>query len=220
MTSSSTEPRLTIEVWSDVVCPWCYIGDARLKKAIEASGKADRTDVVIRGFQLDPTQSAEPVSAIDYLAGKFGKSRDEAQEMDGQVAQLAVAEGLPYTSDHPMRNTLDALRVVHHARENGVGWEMMKALQHEVFGGNQDAFAHDVIVRIGGELGLDESSVREVLEGDRHAEAVISEQQEATALGARGVPFTVLDRRLGIPGAVPQEMYEQALAQAWSTIDD
>lgn len=215
MTTESAADTLTIEVWSDVLCPWCYIGDERLEKAMEASEHGDRIDVRIRAFQLDPDAPEEPRSTVAYLAEKYGKSLDEARGMEEQVQALAREEGLAYEVDHAVRNTLDHLRVVKLAESHGAGWRVMKAMQRELFGGNPDAFSHETAVRIATEAGVPEDEVRDVLASDRYADEVRSDQAEAQALGARGVPFTVLDRRLGIPGAVPTETYGQAISQAW-----
>ncbi|WP_221584345.1 DsbA family protein [Microbacterium sp. G2-8] len=215
MTTDTATDKLTIEVWSDVLCPWCYVGDERLEQAIVASGHAADIDVRVRAFQLDPQAPTTPTRNVDYLAQKFGKSDDEARAMDAQVQQLAHAEGLAYEIDRPTQNTLDLLRVVKLADEHGVGWQLMKAMQTELFGGSADAYGQDTIVRLATALGVPESEVRDVLATDRYADTVRADQAEAQQLGARGVPFTVLDRRLGIPGAVATEMYGQAIAQAW-----
>ncbi|NHI16991.1 DsbA family oxidoreductase [Microbacterium excoecariae] len=205
---------LDIEVWSDVLCPWCYIGDERLEKAIAASGREDDIRVRVRAFQLDPTAPSEPRSTVAYLAEKYGTSVDEARGMEENVQKLAHEEGLAYEVEHAVQNTLDLLRVVKLADTFGAGWRVMKAMQAELFGGSPDAFAPETAVRIAAEAGVPEAEVRDVLASDRFADEVRADQAEAQALGARGVPFTVLDRRLGIPGAVPTEMYGQAIAQA------
>lgn len=217
MTSADT--RLQIEVWSDVLCPWCYIGDARLEAAIKDSPHADRIDVRIRTFQLDPDFPAEPTPVVDYLSAKKGLPVEQAEQMEAQVADLARAEGLAYAPNHPVQNTLDLLRLVHLGNEHGVGWQYMTAMQAALFGGEDGAFAHDALVRLGTGLGIPESEIRDVLATDRYADEVRAEHEEAIALGARGVPFTVLGRRIGIPGAVPTEAYGQAIVQAWEQVD-
>ncbi|MFV2143136.1 DsbA family oxidoreductase [Isoptericola sp. G70] len=216
---TSPDTRLEIEVWSDVLCPWCYIGDARLEAAIKDSPHADRIDVRIRTFQLDPDFPATPTPVVDYLSAKKGLPVEQAEQMEAQVAELARAEGLAYAPNHPVQNTLDLLRLVHLGNEHGVGWQYMTAMQAALFGGEDGAFAHDTLVRLGTGIGIPESEIRDVLATDRYADAVRAEHQEAIALGARGVPFTVLGRRIGIPGAVPTEAYGQAIVQAWEHVD-
>lgn len=216
---TSPDTRLEIEVWSDVLCPWCYIGDARLEAAIKDSPHADRIDVRIRTFQLDPDFPATPTPVVDYLSAKKGLPVEQAEQMEAQVAELARAEGLAYAPNHPVQNTLDLLRLVHLGNEHGVGWQYMTAMQAALFGGEDGAFAHDTLVRLGTGIGIPESEIRDVLATDRYADEVRAEHEEAIALGARGVPFTVLGRRIGIPGAVPTEAYGQAIVQAWEQVD-
>ena len=216
---TSPDTRLEIEVWSDVLCPWCYIGDARLEAAIKDSPHADRIDVRIRTFQLDPDFPATPTPVVDYLSAKKGLPVEQAEQMEAQVAELARAEGLAYAPNHPVQNTLDLLRLVHLGNEHGVGWQYMTAMQAALFGGEDGAFAHDTLVRLGTGIGIPESEIRDVLATDRYADAVRAEHEEAIALGARGVPFTVLGRRIGIPGAVPTEAYGQAIVHAWEQVD-
>lgn len=216
---TSPDTRLQIEVWSDVLCPWCYIGDARLEAAIKESPQADRIDVRIRTFQLDPDFPAESTPVVDYLSAKKGLPVEQAEQMEAQVAELARAEGLAYAPNHPVQNTLDLLRLVHLGNEHGVGWRYMTAMQAALFSGEDGAFAPATLVRLGTELGIPDAEIRDVLATDRYADAVRAEHDEALALGARGVPFTVLGRRLGIPGAVPTEAYGQAIAQAWEQVD-
>ncbi|GAA1987282.1 DsbA family oxidoreductase [Isoptericola halotolerans] len=216
---TSLDTRLQIEVWSDVLCPWCYIGDARLEAAIKDSPQADRIDIRIRTFQLDPEFPAVPTPVVDYLAAKKGLPVEQAEQMEAQVAELARAEGLAYEPNHLVQNTLDMLRLVHLGNDHGVGWQYMTAMQTALFSGDPEAFVPETLVRLGADLGIPEAEVRDVLASDRYADAVRAEHEEAIALGARGVPFTVLGRRLGIPGAVPVESYRQAIDQAWEHVD-
>lgn len=134
------------------------------------------------------------------------------------MAAQAAAEGLVYQVDRPARNTLDLLRLLHLGAEYGRGWEYLRAMQTEVFSGNDDAFEPGTLVRIGGELGIPADEIRDVLATDRYADAVRADHDAAVALGARGVPFTVLGRRLGIPGAVSVSQYADAIDQAWAQI--
>ncbi|MEV6848375.1 DsbA family protein [Actinoplanes sp. NPDC051411] len=131
------------------------------------------------------------------------------------MVRLAAADGLPYAVDRPASSTLDMLRAVQFGVEHGVGWDYLRALQAEVFGGNPKAFEHDTIVEAGAKLGLDADEIRAVLASDRYADAVRADHNAAIRLGARGVPFTVLGGRLGIPGAVSVEQYAAAIDQAW-----
>jgi predicted DsbA family dithiol-disulfide isomerase len=205
---------MEIDVWADVLCPWCYLGEERLSKAVDQSPH-DIT-LKIHTFQLDPGSSTEVKPLLDYLGTKMGLPSAQAREMEEGMARLAAADGLPYAVDRPAASTFDMLRVVQLGIERGVGWDYLRALQAEVFGGNFQAFDHETLVSVGEKLGLDGKEIREVLATDRYADAVRADHNEAISLGARGVPFTVLGMRLGVPGAVSTEQYAAAIEQAWA----
>lgn len=210
---------MTIDVWADVVCPWCYIGEHRLQKAIEQSPHADNIELKIHTFQLDPTMTTEVRPTLEYLAAKYGVPVEQARAMEQNAADQAKSDGLAYESDRPFSSTLDMLRLVHLANEHGVGWKYMWAMQKELFGGNPDAFEHSTLIRLGEELGIPTEEIREVLTTDRFADDVRNDHNTAINLGARGVPFTVLGNRFGIPGATTTEQYAQAIAQAWEQVN-
>ncbi|MER7804570.1 DsbA family oxidoreductase [Streptomyces parvulus] len=211
--------QLIIDVWADVLCPWCYLGEQRLDTAIASSPHAAHIDLQVHSFQLDPDAPAAAVPTLEYLAGKYGVSQQQARDMEEEMARQAAAEGLPYVVDRPAGNTLDLLRLVHLGAEHEVAWKYQRAMQSEVFGGNADAFEHTTLVRLGEGLGIPGEQIREVLAGDRYADRVRADQDQAVRLGARGVPFTVLGSRLGIPGAVSVEQYTNAINQAWEQIN-
>ena len=211
--------RLTIDVWADVLCPWCYLGEQRLSTAIAQSPHARDIEVKIHTFELNPTAATQVTPTLDYLTTKYGVATAQARAMEESMARKAAVEGLTYKVDRPARNTLDLLRLVHLGSEHGVGWEYLRAMQAEVFGGNDDAFEPGTLLRIGGQLGIPADEIRDVLATDRYADAVHADREAAVSLGARGVPFTVLGERLGIPGAVSVEQYRQAINQAWAQVN-
>jgi len=216
-TTAST--RLKIDVWADVLCPWCYLGEQRLEAAIEQSPHSGDIDVTTHTFELDPDGPATAVPLMEYLSIKHRLPADQARSLEERMAGLAAAEGLKYEIDRPARNTFDLLRLVHLGAEYGVAWEYLRAMQAEVFGGNQDAFEPATLVRTGEGLGLPADQIREVLATDRYADAVRADHEAAIRMGARGVPFTVLGERLGIPGAVSTSQYTQAINQAWEQVN-
>ena len=216
-TAAST--RLKIDVWADVLCPWCYLGEQRLETAIEQSPHADDIDVTIHTFELDPDGPATVTPILEYLSSKYGLPADQARSLEERMAGLAAAEGLKYEVDRPARNTFDLLRLVHLGAEYGVAWEYLRAMQAEVFGGHGDAFEQDTLVRTGAGIGIPDGEIRDVLATDRYADAVHADHAAAVRLGARGVPFTVLGKRLGIPGAVSVGQYAQAIDQAWERVN-
>lgn len=214
-----TTTRLTIDVWADVLCPWCYLGEHRLAKAIEASAHAGRIDLRTHTFQLDPDAPEAITPALEYLSKKIGVPEAQARAMEADLAAKAQAEGLRYELHRPTSNTSDMLRLVHLGTAHGIGWEYLRAMQAEVFTGNPDAFAHTTLISVGERLGIPGDEIRAVLASDRYADAVRADHQQALRLGARGVPFTVLGDRLGVPGAVSVEQYGQAIDEAWELIN-
>ncbi|WP_427921551.1 DsbA family oxidoreductase [Streptomyces sp. cg40] len=212
-------PQLVIDVWADVLCPWCYVGEHRLSTAVARSPYADRIEVRMHTWQLDPNVPAQVTWIPEYRVKKFGVTPDQARAMEKDVAGQAAADGLPYVLDRPVRNTLDMLRLVHLGNEHGVGARYMAAMQAELFGGNPDAFGHDTLVRLGGRLGVPAAEIRDVLATDRYRDAVRADHAAAVALGARGVPFTVLGDRFAVPGAAGLRQYTDAVARAWKQIN-
>jgi predicted DsbA family dithiol-disulfide isomerase len=210
------EPRVRVEVWSDVVCPWCYLGKRRLERALERFAHADRVEVEWRSFQLDPSHPKgveQPV--YEYLARKFGGSPAQVRSMTGRVTALAAQEGLAYDFDRArVVNTFDAHRLTHLAKAHGLGGEAHERLMRAHFIEGESLSDPDTLVRLGAEVGLPAEAVRQALAGDAYAEDVEEEAREAGRLGATGVPFFVLDRRYGVAGAQPVEAFLTALHTA------
>ncbi|HJP77020.1 MAG TPA: DsbA family oxidoreductase [Pseudonocardiaceae bacterium] len=217
-TAEQAPTRLSIDVWSDIVCPFCYLGEHRLSQAIARSPHADRIDLRIHTFHLDPTLPASPIATLEVLSAKHGLPAAQARTMEDGLARQARAEGLPYEVDRPAANTFDMLRLVQLGSVHGVGWEVMRDLQAEVFSANPDAYTPATLTRVAENLGIPEKEIHEVLAGDKYADAVRADHEQAVRLGARGVPFTVLGERLGIPGAVEADQFLAAIDQAWEQI--
>lgn len=217
-TALESSTRLTVDVWADVLCPWCYLGEHRLVAAIEQSAHAGEIDLRIHTFQLDPHAPTTPGPVLAYVAAKYGQSEAQARSMEQRMAGLAANEGLPYEVDRPVSNTFDMLRLVHLGTAHGVGFEYLRAMQTEVFDGNPDAFADETLIRLGTGLGIPAGEICDTLLGDSYADDVRADHQAAVDLGARGVPFTVLGNRLGIPGAASVDQYQAAIDQTWEQI--
>jgi len=211
--------RLTIDVWADVLCPWCYVGERRLDEAIEQSAHAGEIELGVHTFQLDPTATEAVGPLLDHLSRKFGVPVAQARSMEEGMARQAASEGLPYEVHRPVSSTFDMLRLVHLGAEHGVSWEYLRSMQTEVFSGNFDAFADDTLIRIGTSLGIPGDEIRDVLATDRYADAVRADHKAAVSLGARGVPFTVLGNRVGIPGAASVGQYQAAINQVWEQVN-
>jgi predicted DsbA family dithiol-disulfide isomerase len=207
-----------IEIWSDVVCPWCYIGKRRLEHALdefeaEFPGARDDVEILWRSFQLNPDAPRHAVPTKQYLASRFGP---QAGEMSARVAAVAKAEGLDFDSDHALSvNTFDAHRLLHLAQDEGVQDAAKERLLRAHFIEGADLSDPDTLVALMKEAGVSEDRARAVIENpDEYAKDVEADIEEARALGAGGVPFFVLDRKYGVSGAQPVETFLQALRTA------
>lgn len=211
--------RMVLEIWSDVVCPWCYIGKRRFERALTQFPHSDQVEVVWRSFQLDPEAPRQIVGNLtELLAQKFGISPVQVATMNRQITDLATQEGLAYQLEHAQPgNTFDAHRLIHLAAANGLQTVAKERLLRAYFCEGRSISDHDTLLAIGRELGLDTDAVQTMLDGDAYGDAVRSDQQRAARLGIRGVPFFVLDGRYGVSGAQPPEVLLNALQQAWAT---
>ena len=218
-TTPRTDARLRIDLWSDVVCPWCYLGATRLRKAIAASPRAGSIDLVLHAYELDPRAPAEARPNLEYLTVKFGMPAAQVEEMEAGMAARAAAEGLPYTAHRLHAGTFDIHRLLAHAAEAGAAEPLMTALQRELFSGGRNVFDHAVLADLAVEAGLDRAAAAEVLAGDARADEVRADIVEARRIGVRGVPFAVLAGRLGVSGASEVDGYAQAIERAWDVID-
>ena len=208
---------MQIEVWSDVVCPWCYIGKRRLQSALEQRGLADDVEIVHRAFQLDPTASTTTEPTIDHLAAKYGVSRDEALAMMSNVTEVAAAEGLDYHLDLCVTgNTRDAHRLALWAQEQdpAIADQLLEAMYSAYFEQGRGVFTTDDLVAFASEVGLDADAAREMLSGTAYLDQVVQDQVLARTFGANGVPFFVIDRAYGVSGAQPVEAFLSAIDQA------
>jgi predicted DsbA family dithiol-disulfide isomerase len=211
---------MRIEIWSDVVCPWCFIGKRRLESALDAFPHRDEVEVEFRSFELDPsapTPAGEPV--VTMLARKYGVSVEQAAQMQEQVTQVAAEVGLEYHLDQTLHaNTVDAHRLLHLALDEAgprVQAELKEALMTAYFTRAEDVTDHDVLRKAATDVGLDPSRVDAVLASQEYADAVRADIDQARAFGATGVPFFVVDRKYGISGAQPVEVFTQVLERAW-----
>jgi predicted DsbA family dithiol-disulfide isomerase len=207
---------MRVDIWSDIVCPWCYVGKRRFEKAIATfDGRADVT-IVHRSFQLDPrSPRGQTFDRRQMLQRKYGWSTIQVQQADAQMTQLAAAEGLDYKlAGGVTGNTMDAHQVVHLARDRGIADAVVERLYRAHFIEQRSIFDRDSLVTLAAEAGLDPAEVHDTLERDVYVEAVNADHAAARALGANGVPFFVLNNRLGVSGAQPVETFVAALEQA------
>ena len=209
---------MTIEIWSDVVCPWCYIGKRRFEAALEQFAHRDQVVIVWRSFELDPHAPRHTAGSLnDMLAQKKGISQAQAAAMNQQVTELAAAEGLDYQLDRAKPgNTFDAHRLIHLAAAHNLQAQAKERLLRAYFTEGLPISDHDTLVMIGAELGIAGDEVRAMLDSDAYSEEVRADQRRAAAFGIRGVPFYVIDEQYGVSGAQAPAVFLDALEQAWT----
>jgi predicted DsbA family dithiol-disulfide isomerase len=211
---------MRVEIWSDIACPWCYVGKARFEKALADFPHREQVEVVHRSFELDPHRAKDDVQpVITMLTGKYGMTEAQAQAGEENLGRQAAAEGLAYrTRGRDHGNTFDMHRLLHLAKEHGRQSELLDALYRANFAEERSVFSegHERLVELAVSAGLDADEAREVLaDPDAYADEVRADEREAAQLGATGVPFFVLDRKYGVSGAQPAEVFTRALTQAW-----
>lgn len=204
---------MIIDVWSDIVCPWCFIGRRRLQKAIALHGSGHDITVRHRAFQLQPDITGV-VPTAEHLAHKYRIDKAQVAEMQANVCSIADGEGLCYNLENTLSgNTADAHRLILWAETMGRGDDLLEALYSAYFEKSQPVFSHQDLLAIIDELGIDRAAALAILESDEYADRVHEDQALASSLGANGVPFYVVDMRFGISGAQPQEVFDQIFAQ-------
>ena len=208
---------LTVDIWSDVVCPWCYIGKRRLEAALAQFEHRDDVSVTWHSFELDPEAPAVAEGrTAERLSAKYGMSVEEAEQRQAEITELAAQDGLTYDlAEARGGNTFDAHRLIHLGAEHGLGDAVAERLMTAYFSEREPIGDRATLQRLAVDAGLPAGEVSELLEGDRHADSVRYDEDTATKLGIRGVPFFVLGRRYGLSGAQPPEIVLQALQQAW-----
>ncbi|UUT35332.1 DsbA family oxidoreductase [Microbacterium elymi] len=214
-----TEP-ISIDVWSDIACPWCYIGKRNLEKglaAASADADAPEVEVVFHSFELSPDTPVDfDGDEYDFLAGHKGMGREQVQQMLERVTAVAADAGLEYRFDILKHtNTVKAHELLHFAKEQGRQHEMEERLMAAYFTEGRHVGRIDELVALAEEAGLDAASARAALESDRYLDAVAADQAQAAAYGISGVPFFVIDGKYGVSGAQPPEAFTQIARQVW-----
>ena len=210
---------MKIEIWSDVVCPWCYIGKRNLEVALTGFEHADQVEIEWRSYELDPsTPRRVELSMDEVLARKYGMSQEEAVAANQRMTELAATVGLEYHLDRVrIGNTFDAHRLIHLATAEGRGGAMKERLLRGYFTEGRAISDRATLAELAAEVGLDPERVATVLDGDEFAEEVRADEARAMELGSTGVPFFVFDERLGVPGAQPPDVLLRLLQRAWDT---
>ena len=209
---------MRVEIWSDVVCPWCYVGKRRFEQALASFPHRDEVEVVWRSFELDPQAPAERVGDYaEMLATKYGVPVERGQEMIDTMTAAAAQDGLDFRFDRArVGNTFDAHRLLHLAAQRGVQDAVKERLMLATFTQGEPIGDADTLVRLVGEAGLDADEARAVLSDGRYTDEVRADERDAQRFGITGVPFFVVDRTYGVSGAQPAEVLRSVLDKAWT----
>jgi predicted DsbA family dithiol-disulfide isomerase len=209
--------NLHVEIWSDIACPWCYVGKRRFEAALERFEHRDAVTVTWRSFELGPDAPAErPESGAEHLSGKYGTTLEHARAMEQNMTAVAAGEGLDFRFDRlRLGNTFDAHRLVHlaaaHGRQDAMEERLMRAYLTE----GELMSDHATLRRLGTEVGLPEEEVAELLATDQHADSVRADERTAAQLGISAVPFFVVDRSMGASGAHEPDLLLKMLRKGW-----
>jgi predicted DsbA family dithiol-disulfide isomerase len=208
---------MNVEIWSDVVCPWCYIGVRRFERAVASFNHPDEVTVTYRSFELDPDAPAQRSGThAEHLAGKYGMTVAEAEQAGQQMTERAAADGLEFRFDLLRGgNTFEAHRLLHLAKDHGLQPELKERLLRATFTEGLPIADRPTLARLAAEVGLPTEQVQAVLDGDAYAEAVRADEQQAARYGISGVPFFVADGKYAVSGAQPPEVLLQLLQRAY-----
>ena len=209
---------MDIHIWSDIVCPWCYLGKRRFEHALALFDHRDDVRVTHRSFQLDPSRPRhQTTNRRAMLKSKYQLSDQQVLDMDARMERLADIEGLEYhlTDAGLTGNTLDAHQLLQLAKARGIQDAVIERLYRAYFTEQRSVFDRDSLVTLAKEAGLDEAEVRDALEHDAYADAVTADIREARSLGVSGVPFFVIGR-YGVSGAQSADVFAEALSTAFS----
>jgi predicted DsbA family dithiol-disulfide isomerase len=207
---------MKVEIWSDIVCPFCYIGKRRFERALEQSDYSGKTKVIWKSFLLNPYLKTDPeLSLNEYLAKSKGWTLDEAKKMNTRVTHMATQEGLEYHLDRAVvANSFDAHRMLQLAKSREMADAVGEALFHAYFTEGENIADHTVLKKLGIKAGLDEREIQQALHSDAYANKVWRDVEEARRFGIQGVPFFVIDRQYGISGAQSVETFSDVLNKA------
>jgi len=213
---------MRVDIWSDVVCPWCYVGKRRFEAALARFPHRAEVDVHWRSFELDPrAPRRRDGDRLGHLAAKYGIDRDQAEAMDRRITEAGREAGLDLRLAATQGgSTFDAHRLLHLAAAHDRAGDLKERLLRAHFTEGEPIGDTAVLARLAVEVGLPAAEVDDVLGGDRYADAVRADERLARDLGASAVPFFVIDETYGIAGAQPSEVFLNVLERAWSEQPD
>lgn len=209
---------MKVDIWSDVICPFCYIGKSKFEMALQEFAHRAKVEIEWHSFELDPrTKTQGETNVYDYLAERKGQSREWSVQAHEQVTQAALEVGLVYNFDRAIvANTFDAHRLIQLANYKGVGDVAEERLFKAYFTEGKNIGDHATLISLGVEIGLKEAEVKEMFSGNAMEEEVRNDEANAQLLGIRAVPFFVINHKYGISGAQAPDMFLRSLEKAWS----
>lgn len=209
---------MEVEIWSDVMCPFCYIGKRRFEKALQSFEYNHEVEITWRSFQLNPDMETDPDANInEHLAEAKGWSLDQAQQMNQRVTDMAADEGLEYHMDRAVvANSFDAHRLVQFAKDRGKADEMEEALFKAYFTEGKNIDDHQTLITLAEGIGIDPTETRSILQSEKYTNAVKHDIQLAQNINITGVPFFLFDRKFAVSGARETEVFLKALKQSWN----
>jgi predicted DsbA family dithiol-disulfide isomerase len=212
---------MQVEIWSDVICPWCYIGKRRFETALAQFAHRDQVSVIWRSFELDPdAPRLYPGTLNERLAEKYGVSLMQATAMNTRVTEVAKETGLEYRLEQARPgNTFDAHRLLHFAAAQARDQDAGERIMHGYFCEGLAVGDRSALARLAPQLGIAEDAALTMLESDAYGAAVRDDEARAAQLGITGVPFFVFAEKYGVSGAQPVAVFAEALEQAWNETD-
>lgn len=208
---------MKVDIWSDIRCPFCYIGKRKFEAALAQFEHKDQVEIEWHSFELDPNaETMVGADAVDYLANRYGRSREWAEEMHQNVTQTAAEVGLDFHLDiSVVANSFDAHRLIQFAKTEGLGDQIEESLFEAYFTKGKDISNHAELVEIGASIGLDKFTIETMLKSADFTDEVRYDEQTAQNIGVRGVPFFVFNQKLAVSGAQPPETFLGAMKKAW-----
>ncbi len=209
---------MQITIWSDFVCPFCYIGATHLEQALENFEHADEVEIEYKSFQLEPGATYEPDKTyLQAMVDRKNASEEQIQQLIDQLDEMATNAGLEYNfDDMKLTDTFPAHRVFQYAKEEGKGIEYFNKLYEAYFTNGELISDADFLTQVASDIGLDENRVKEILENEKeYDKEVVQDIYQASQIGAQGVPFFVFNNKYGVSGAQPVETFEQVLTQVY-----
>lgn len=208
---------MKVEIWSDFICPFCYIGKRRMESALENFSHKDSVTIEYKSYELDPNAEKKPEMKMhELLAKKYDMSVEKAQKMNEDMGNQAAEVGLVYNFDNMQHtNTFDAHRVAKYAADHDKGKEMTESLLHAYFTESKLISDHPTLVALATEVGLDKTGVVDLLKTDAYVKHVRGDEEQAREIGVQGVPFFVFNEKYAVSGAQPPEVFSEVLEKVW-----